>query len=131
FVEQAGLDELLSRSDVISIHCPLTDETRHMINRETIAKMKDGVILINTARGAIIQEEDLVEALNSGKVYAAGLDVVEGEPLKQPDALMQCRNTKITEHIAWMPAEARIRSIRLGCSNFFSWRNGNPVSVVS
>ncbi len=130
FIEQVSLDELLERSDVISIHCPLTEETRNLINAESISKMKDGVILINTARGDIIEESALVEALNSGKVYAAGLDVVVGEPLQAPCELMNCKNTVITEHIAWEPIEARIRSIRLGCQNFLNWKDGHPTSVV-
>ncbi|MDU4975745.1 MAG: NAD(P)-dependent oxidoreductase, partial [Hungatella hathewayi] len=82
FIEQVGLEELFLRSDVISIHCPLTDESYHMIDRAAIEKMKDGVILINTARGAVIDEEALIGALDSGKIYAAGLDVVDNEPLK-------------------------------------------------
>lgn len=130
FIEQVSLDELLARSDVISIHCPLTEESRNMINAETIAKMKDGVILINTARGAIINEPALVEALNNGKVYAAGLDVVAGEPLKEPCELMNCKNTVMTEHIAWAPVESRIRSIKIGCQNFLNWKEGHPTSVV-
>lgn len=130
FIEQVNLDELLERSDVISIHCPLTKDTKNMINAETIGKMKDGVILINTARGAIIDEPALVEALNCGKIYAAGLDVVVGEPLKEPCELMNCKNAVITEHIAWVPIDAIIRSIKMGCENFFNWREGHPTSVI-
>lgn len=131
FIEQVGLDELLTRSDVISIHCPLTEETRNLIDRNAFEKMKDGVILINTARGAIIDEPALVDALDSGKVYAAGLDVVAGEPLSEPCELMNCPNTKMTEHIAWAPVESRIRSIRIACRNFLNWKEGHPTSVVS
>lgn len=130
FIDQVSFDELLERSDVISIHCPLTDDTRNMIHAESISKMKDGVILINTARGAIIDEAALVQALNSGKVYAAGLDVVAGEPLKEPCELMKCKNTVITEHIAWVPMESRIRSIKIGCQNFLNWKEGHPTSEV-
>ncbi len=131
FIEQVSLDELYERSDVIDIHCPLTEQTQGMLNKEAFEKMKDGVIIINTARGAIIDEDALVEALNSGKVYAAGLDVVAGEPLQEPCELMKCENTKITEHIAWLPVESRIRSIRIACENFINWRNGHPTSVVN
>ena len=131
FIEQVDMDELLKRSDVISIHCPLTDETRKMIDKEAFRKMKDGVILINTARGAIIDEDALKEALDGGKVYAAGLDVVAGEPLSEPCRLMECRNARITEHIAWAPVESRIRSIRIACRNFLNWKEGHPTSVVS
>ena len=73
---------------------------------------------------------ELKEALDSGKVYAAGLDVVAGEPLSKPCDLMKCENTRITEHIAWLPVESRIRSIKIGCENFFNWKNGHPTSVV-
>lgn len=131
FIRQVSLDEVLAESDVISIHCPLTDDTRNLIDRAAFDKMKDGVILINTARGAIIDEDALYDALNSGRVYAAGLDVVAGEPLHEPCRLMECRNTRITEHIAWLPVESRIRSIRLACQNFLNWVDGHPTSVVS
>lgn len=130
FIEQVDLDEVLKRSDVISIHCPLTESTKNLLNKEAFKKMKDGVIIINTARGAIIDEVALKEALDSGKVYAAGLDVVAGEPLSEPCDLMKCENTRITEHIAWLPVESRIRSIKIGCENFFNWKNGHPTSVV-
>lgn len=130
FIEQVELDEVLKRSDVISIHCPLTESTKNLLNKEAFKKMKDGVIIINTARGAIIDEAALKEALDSGKVYAAGLDVVAGEPLSEPCDLMSCENTRITEHIAWLPVESRIRSIKIGCENFFNWKNGHPTSVV-
>ncbi len=131
FIEQVPLDELLKRSDVISIHVPLTPESENLINKKTIAKMKDGVILINTARGALINETDLAEALNSGKVYAAGLDVLAGEPLQKKCPLMCCRNTKITQHIAWMPNEARIRTIQIAAENFKNWLCGHPTSVIN
>lgn len=130
FIEQVSLEELLKRSDVISIHCPLTEGTRHMLDKEAFAKMKDGVILINTARGAIIKEEDLVDALNSGKVYAAGLDVVEGEPLNHKTPIFDCGNAVITAHIAWAPAEARYRTVRIAIENLKNYLAGNPTSVI-
>lgn len=130
FIEQVGLDELLSRSDVISIHCPLTEESHHMINKASIEKMKDGVILINTARGAIINESDLYDALQSGKIYAAGLDVVENEPLRERCRLMDCSNAVITPHIAWAPEEARYRTVRVAAENLKNWIHGTPTSVV-
>lgn len=130
FIEQVDLDDLLKRSDVISIHCPLTDDTKNLLDKAAFEKMKDGVIIINTARGAIIDEVALKEALDSGKVYAAGLDVVAGEPLTEPCELMECENTRLTEHIAWLPVESRIRSIRIACENFLNWKEGHPTSVV-
>ncbi len=131
FIEQVSLDELLNRSDVISIHCPSTDETVGMINSETISKMKDGVIIINTARGNIIVEDDLVAALKSKKVYAAGLDVVCNEPISERIPLMDCPNAVITPHIAWAPLEARYRTVRLASQNLKNWAAGSPTSVIS
>lgn len=131
FIEQVSLEELYARSDVISIHCPSTDETRGMIDEKAIAKMKDGIILINTARGDIIVEDDLVKALNSGKVYAAGLDVVCNEPISKRIPLMDCPNAIITPHIAWAPAEARFRTVRVAAKNFRNWVEGHPTSVIS
>ena len=130
FIEQVSLDELLERSDVISIHCPLTEDTRNLINKESIHKMKDGVIIINTARGDIINEPDLIDALESGKVYAAGLDVVVGEPLSELTPIMQCRNAVVTPHIAWAPEEARYRTIDIAITNFTNWIQGKPTSII-
>lgn len=131
FIEQVELEELLMRSDVISIHCPLTDESYQMIDRAAIEKMKNGVILINTARGAIIDEEALIEALGNGKIYAAGLDVVDHEPLKERCALMNCSNAVITPHIAWAPEEARYRTVRVATENLKNWIHGMPTSVIA
>lgn len=131
FVEQVSMEELLERSDVISLHCPLTDQTKQMIDKEFISKMKDGVILINTARGDLIREADLVEALNSGKIYAAGLDVVANEPISERCALMYCKNAVITPHIAWAPEEATYRTVRVAASNLQNWLQGTPTSVIS
>lgn len=130
FIEQVSLEELLARSDVISIHCPLTEETRGMINAEAISKMKDGVILINTARGAILDEAAMAAALRSGKIYAAGLDVVEGEPLCAKTEIFDCDNAEITAHIAWAPAEARYRTVRIAVDNLKNWLAGRPTSVI-
>ncbi len=130
FVEQVSLDELLARSDVISIHCPATHETNDMINRETIAKMKDGVIIINTARGSIIDEDALKEGLDSGKIYAAGLDVVKGEPLTEKTPIFDCENAVITGHIAWLTEESRYRAVRVAATNLKNWLNGTPTSTI-
>lgn len=131
FIEQVSFDELLKRSDIISIHCPLTEKTKHMINKETINKMKDGVILINTTRGDLINEKDLIQALNSGKIYAAGLDVVANEPISKRCELMNCENAVITPHIAWAPEEAAYRTIRVAFENLQNWMKGTPTSVIS
>ncbi len=132
FIEQVSLEEVYRRSDVISIHCPLTDETKNMIDKNAFAKMKDGVIIINTARGDIIVEDDLVEALKSGKVYAAGLDVVCNEMgLNAPIPLMDCQNVVITPHVAWLTEESRYRTIRIATENLKNWIDGHPTSVIN
>ena len=104
----AELDELLALSDVISLHCPSNDQTKGIINKNTIAKMKDGVIIINNSRGALIVEEDLAEALNSGKVAAAALDVVSSEPIKENNPLLKAKYA-LYPHISWASKEARVR----------------------
>lgn len=125
------LDELLERSDVISLHCPLMEKTRGIINRDSIARMKNGVIIINTSRGPLIVEEDLAAALNSGKVYAAGLDVVSVEPIRADNPLLVARNCIITPHIAWAPIEARRRLMNIAVDNLRSFLAGSPVNVVN
>lgn len=131
FIEQVSLPELLSRSDVISLHTPLTAETKEMINRNTISEMKDGVILINTSRGGLIAEQDLVDALNSGKIYAAGLDVISEEPPRHDLAILHCDNATITDHIAYLPKTSRLRSVAVAISNFRAFLEGHPVSVIN
>jgi len=125
------LDELLANSDVISLHCPLFDENKGIINKNTIAKMKDGVIIINTSRGPLIVEEDLAEALNSGKVYAAGLDVVSEEPIKADNPLLKAKNIFLTPHIAWAPKESRQRLMDIAVENLKAYLNGKPINVVN
>lgn len=131
FIEQVSFDELLQRSDIISLNAPLTKSTANIINKDTIDKMKDGVILLNTARGGLIVEEDLVNALNSGKIYAAGLDVLKTEPPVSKTPLMECPNAIITGHIAWHPAESRFRAIKIAIENFKNYLDGNPTSVIN
>lgn len=131
FVEQVELDELLRRADVISLHCPLNSATQRMIDRDAIAKMKDGVILINTARGALIDEKALNDALESRHVYAAGLDVLEHEPPKSDDMLLRSPYTKVTAHIAWVPRESRLRAVDLALENLKNWLHGSPTSVIN
>ncbi|MBB6217289.1 glycerate dehydrogenase [Anaerosolibacter carboniphilus] len=125
------LDELLAESDVISLHCPLFENTRGMINKHTIAKMKDGVMIINTSRGPLIVEEDLAEALNSGKVYAAAADVVSTEPIKMNNPLLGAKNCIITPHIAWAPKESRIRLMEIAVNNLKAFLEGAPVNIVN
>lgn len=130
-IKLVSLDEVLSRSDVISLHCPLLPSTRGIINKDTIARMKDGVIIINTARGPLIAEEDLKEALDSGKVYAAAVDVVSKEPIRPDNVLLACKNCIITPHIAWVPKESRQRLMDIAVDNLKQFLKGNPVNVVN
>lgn len=130
-MKYAELDELLEKSDIISLHCPLFESTKGIINKDTIAKMKDGVIIINTSRGSLIVEEDLAEALNIGKVYAAGLDVVSTEPIKEDNPLLKAKNVLITPHIAWAPKEARERLMNIAVNNLDAYLNGTPENVVN
>ena len=125
------LEELFARADVISLHCPLFPETENLICRETIGKMKDGVILLNTARGPLVNEADLAEALRSGKVYAAGLDVVSVEPMAEDNPLLGVKNCFITPHIAWASRESRQRLIDTAVENLRAFLAGEPVNVVN
>jgi glycerate dehydrogenase len=129
--EYVSLDELFARSDVICLHCPLFPETTGMINKANIAKMKDGVILINNSRGPLVVEADLAEALNSGKVYAAGLDVVSTEPIKGDNPLLKAKNCIITPHISWAPKESRQRLMDIAVDNLAAFVKGRAVNVVN
>ena len=124
------LDELYAQSDIVSLHCPLTAENAGMINAATIAKMKDGVILLNTARGGLINEADLREALLSGKVYAAASDVVSTEPIKADNPLLGLDNMIITPHIAWAALEARQRLMDVATDNVRQFLAGNVQNNV-
>lgn len=125
------LEELLGRSDVVSLHCPLFPETKGIINQETIAKMKDGAILINTSRGPLLAERDVADALNSGKLYAAGVDVAETEPIPADSPLLTAKNCVITPHIAWAPLEARQRLMGIAVGNLRGFLAGSPENVVN
>ena len=129
--EYVDLDTLLARSDVISLHCPQFPETTGMINRDTIAKMKDGVILINNSRGGLVVEQDLADALNSGKIAAAGLDVVIQEPINPDNPLLTAKNCLITPHMSWAATECRERILQITRENILAFLNGNPRNVVN
>ena len=129
--EYVELDELYARADVISLHCNLTPENTGMINKEAIAKMKDGVILLNNARGQLINEQDVADALNSGKMGAAGLDVVYTEPIRGDNPLLKAKNCIITPHISWAPKESRQRIMDCAVSNAKAYIDGSPVNVVN
>ena len=129
--EYVDLDTLLAKSDVISLHCPLFPETQGIINKDTIAKMKDGVILLNNSRGPLIVEQDVADALNSGKIFAAGLDVVSTEPIRNDNPLLKAKNCIITPHISWAPKESRQRIMDCTVSNVAAFQAGAPVNVVN
>lgn len=129
--EYVELDALLRESDVIALHCPLFPETEGIINKNTIAKMKDGVIILNNSRGQLVVEQDLANALNSGKVYAAGLDVVSTEPIKGDNPLLKAKNCIITPHISWAPKESRQRIMDCALDNLKAYMQGSPVNVVN
>ena len=129
--ECVALDELLAQSDVISLHCPLFTETKNLIRRETIEKMKDGVIIINTSRGPVVNDADLRDALLSGKVYAAGADVASVEPLPADNPLMGLENMFYTPHIAWATYEARRRLMDIAAKNIQAFVSGAPINVVN
>ena len=129
--EYVDLDALYRQSDVISLHCNLTPENTRMINKDSIAKMKDGVILINNARGQLIDEQDVADALNSGKLAAAGLDVVYTEPIREDNPLLKAKNCIITPHISWAPKESRQRIMDVTAENIRAFLAGRPQNVVN
>ncbi|MCC8024285.1 MAG: D-2-hydroxyacid dehydrogenase [Clostridium sp.] len=125
------LDEVLTLSDVISLHCPLFPGTEGIINKENIAKMKDGVLIINDSRGPLIVEEDLRDALISGKVGGAAVDVVSTEPITMDNPLLSAPNCIITPHIAWAPKESRQRLMDIAVGNLKAFLEGRPENVVN
>lgn len=131
YAKYVSLDRLLNESDVIVLHCPLFPETKEIINKNNINKMKKGVIIINNSRGPLINEKDLMEALQSGKVYAAGLDVVSSEPINPDNPLLNAPNCIITPHISWAPKESRKRLMDIAVNNLQSYLDGDPINVVN
>jgi glycerate dehydrogenase len=129
-IEWVSLDELLQCADVISLHCPLTPATNELINAERIARMKPSAILINTARGGLLNEADVARALNEGRLAGAGLDVLTVEPPKPDNPLLHAQNVIITPHIAWATKEARARLMAVASSNARGFVEGQPVNVI-
>lgn len=125
------LDELFARSDVIALHCPLFPNTKGIINKDSIAKMKDGVIIINNSRGQMVVEQDLADALNSGKVAFAGLDVVSTEPIRADNPLLKAKNCIITPHMSWGSQGSRQRIMDTTAENVKAFLAGSPVNVVN
>ena len=129
--EYVSLDELFAQSDFIFLHCPLFPEVAGLINKDNIAKMKDGVILINNSRGGLVVEQDLADALSSGKIAAAALDVVSTEPIREDNPLLKTKNCIITPHISWATKEARERIMQTTADNIKSVIDGSPINVVN
>lgn len=125
------LEELLSISDAVSLHCPLTPENGKMINAETLALMKPNALLVNTARGGLIDEQALADALNGGRLGGARLDTLTYEPMREDCPLRGAKNCAITPHIAWAPIETRVRLLEKVAENLKSWINGEPINVVN
>ena len=129
--EYVDLDTLFAKSDVIALHCPLLKDNAGLINKNTIQKMKDGVIIINNSRGQLIEEQDLAEALNSGKVYTAGVDVVSTEPIRGDNPLLKAKNCIITPHNSWGAKEPRQRIMDMTVENVTKFMEGSPINVVN
>lgn len=130
-LKYVSLDELLAQSDVISLHCPLFDSNKGIICKKNIDKMKDGVIIINTSRGPLINEDDLDEALNSGKVFAAAVDVLSVEPPKAGNKLIANPRCLVTPHMAWAPKESRARLMDVAVENLASFIKGTTINAVN
>lgn len=129
--EYVTMEELLKKSDVIALHCPLTEDTKEIINKDSISKMKDGVIILNTARGGLINEKDFREALDCGKIYAAGVDTISKEPMEEKSELLGAKNLLITPHIAWASVDTRKRLLSIAIDNVDAFINNKPKNVVN
>lgn len=130
-MRKVALDELFAESDVISLHCPLTPDTKEMVNAERLKLMKPGAILVNTGRGPLVNEQDLADALNEGRIAAAGLDVLSVEPANAYNPLLGAKNCFITPHIAWATKEARTRLMQIAVQNLKSYQEGYIINNVA
>lgn len=129
--EAVSLDRLLRESDVVTMHCPLTDTTREMINKDALAKMKPTAYFVNTARGGVVNEQELADALNDGVIAGAGIDTLTFEPMREDCPLRNAKNITITPHIAWAPKQTRERLLETVAENLRKWRDGQPQNVVN
>lgn len=129
-IKKMEMDQLFHECDIVSLHCPLTDDTRELVNARRLALMKPTAMLINTGRGPLVNEQDLADALNSGKLYAAGLDVLSTEPPRADNPLLTAKNCYITPHIAWASTAARERLLKIAAENVKAYTQGKPINVV-
>ena len=129
-VETVSFDELLRRSDIVTVHCPLNADSRHMFNRDAFAKMKNDALFINTARGGVVVEQDLYDALESGQIGMAAVDTIRVEPMEEDCILMNAQNCIMTPHIAWAPVETRERLIGIVADNIANFLAGHPTNRV-
>ena len=129
--ELCSLEEAAARADVLTFHCPLTDKTADMVNAGLLGKMKRTALLVNTSRGGVVNEADLADALNSGTIAAAYLDVLVKEPMSPDTPLKSAKNCTITPHIAWAPLETRERLLNIVCGNLRAWQKGSPENKVN
>ena len=130
-VRQTSLDELLKASDIVTVHCPLNSDSEKMFDSSAFSKMKQGALFVNTARGGVIVEKDLYDALMSGHLGGACIDTLSVEPMEENCILMGAKNCIITPHIAWAPIETRRRLLDIVTNNILQFLNGTPVNVVS
>ena len=131
FIEFVSLDELLQQSDIVSLHCPINEESKHLINAQSIAKMKQGAYLINTARGPVVDSQALADALNSGYLAGAGIDVFEKEPpLSTDHPLLHSKNTIVTPHVAFASAESMVARAQIVFDNIQSYLDGNQKNII-
>ena len=130
-IKLVDIDNLFEESDVISLHCPLTESTRHIVNRQRIEKMKNNAILINTGRGPLVNDVELAEALNNKRILAYGADVITQEPPVEGNSLLNAKNAFFTPHIAWATEEARIRLINIAAQNVKAFIKGKPINTVN
>lgn len=131
YITKLSLEEMLATCDIITLHCPLTDATKEMINKDSLAKIKKGTILINTGRGPLINEQDVADALTSGQLGAFCADVLTVEPALADNPLLKAPNCYLTPHVAWATFEARVRLMDIAVNNVAAYKNGNPINVVN
>lgn len=129
-IKKVSMDELFQTSDIVSLHCPLTESTKELVNKERLAQMKKTAILINTGRGPLLNEQDVADALNEGVIAAAGMDVLTQEQPKPDCPLLKAKNCYITPHIAWATLQARVRLIQIATDNMKAFIEGKPINVI-